>query len=122
MFVEGTIKLPNCLVRLENAVGFVQVKYNENFIEKHTKISFSIKANHYGVLFINGFKMKEKYCGVDECSLFSRSTVIGTCTTASTCASTEVRYESVYEATSLGEQFEAILNFIRRMRVQANVE
>ncbi|CAF4627847.1 unnamed protein product [Rotaria sp. Silwood1] len=122
MIVEGTIKSPDCILKLENVAGFVQVKYDERFIEQHSPTPFSTKSNQHGVLCINGFKMKEKYCGVDVSSFFPRSTVtsIGETTTAS--ASAEIKYKSIFETTSLSEQFETILNLIRRMRVQEDVE
>ncbi|CAF5209774.1 unnamed protein product, partial [Rotaria magnacalcarata] len=66
--------------------------------------------------------MKEKYSGIDKCALFPRSTITSIGVTATVSASTEVKYKSVFETTSLGEQFEAILSFIQRMRVQENVE
>ncbi|CAM4884716.1 unnamed protein product [Rotaria socialis] len=122
MLVAATIKSSDCILKLESVPGFVQIKYDERYIKVHTTAPFSTKLNRDGVLCINGFKMKEKYSGIDKCALFPRSTITSIGVTTTVSASTEVKYKSVFETTSLGEQFEAILSFIQRMRVQENVE
>ncbi|CAF3146699.1 unnamed protein product [Rotaria sp. Silwood2] len=122
MLVEGTIKSPDCILKLENVAGFVQVKYDERFIEQYSTTPFSTKLNQHGVLCINGFKMKEKYCGIDVSSSFPRSIVQSVGETTTTSASAEIKYKSIFGTTSLSEQFEAVLNFIRRMQVQEDVE
>ncbi|CAF2897873.1 unnamed protein product [Rotaria sp. Silwood2] len=122
MLVEGTIKSPDCILKLNNAAGFVQVKYDEKFVELCSPTPFSTKPNQHGVLCINGFKMKEKYCGVDKSSVFPRLTGTSTCATTTDSTSTEMKYESIFDNTSLGKQFEVTLNTIRRMQVRDDVE
>ena len=122
MLVEGNITSPECLLKLDNAVIFVQVKYDENFIEQHMKTPLFTARNRHGVLCVDGFKMKEKYCGIDTSSIFPAVTTTATGVTSSSSASTEVKFHTVRQTSSLGEQFEIMLNFIRRMQAQENVE
>ncbi|CAF1652968.1 unnamed protein product, partial [Didymodactylos carnosus] len=89
MLVEGTITSQECLLKL-NIGGFVQIQYDDGTnVKQLTKIPFPTKRNRNGVLCINGFKMKEKYCGAYSISFFPTSTLTATGQTTVNSASTE---------------------------------
>ncbi|CAF1327420.1 unnamed protein product [Adineta ricciae] len=122
MLVEGRIISPSCILKLKDAVGFVQVKYDENYIQLSSHTPFSTKSNQNGILCINGLKMKEKYCGTESIYFLPTSTIITTGQTAINSASAEVKFKCNSSSITLDEQFENILNSIRRIKAQEHIE
>ena len=95
MLVEGTIASPNCLIKLPEAEGFVQVKYDEKFIQQFSKTPLSTKENQNKILCINGLKMNEKYCGIDSISFLATVEMTTTGQTAVNSESTEVKFQTI---------------------------
>ena len=122
MLVEGTIDSPDCLIKLTDAEGFVQVKYDEKFIQHFSKTPLSTKENQNKILCINGLKMKEKYCGTNSISFLPTVEMTTTGQTAVNSASTEVTFQSNLLSVPFDEQFENSLNYIRRIKAQDNIQ